>query len=265
LSEQILLSAVLDEAKGKTPLLPFPATYDGEPYTARAIFGRSVEIQARDGYKVTLRQESVRVNPDHIHWATNGAPEPPEQQEEKKEEMARPHKSQGKQTNRISLAEASALKAKGLKRCWKCKRDMPIADLNSGGMCRNGIDCAAAKALGPAPVTVLHSSVQTATGFAAVTTSGPAVSDQVAIKRSIKAKASRRGKKKRKYTRRQVADVKTTPIKSATKSHPDALTFADLLGDVKRLKSEHAVALGTITKLQAEKAAMHKQLQEILG
>jgi hypothetical protein len=52
--------------------------------------------------------------------------------------------TQGKQTNRISLAEASELKAKGLKRCWKCKRDMPIAELNSGGMCRDGKACAAA-------------------------------------------------------------------------------------------------------------------------
>jgi hypothetical protein len=82
--------------------------------------------------------------------------------------------------------------------------------------------------------------------------------------RSIKAKAGRRGKK-RKYTRHQVADVTTTPIKSVAKSHENGVAFSDLLGVVKRLKSEHALALTTIEKLSIEKAAMHRQLQEILG
>jgi hypothetical protein len=59
--------------------------------------------------------------------------------------------------------------------------------------------------------------------------------------RSIKAKAGRRGKKK------------------------NGVAFSDLLGVVKRLKSEHALALTTIEKLSIEKSAMHRQLQEVLA
>jgi hypothetical protein len=256
-SELIPLSAVLEAAKGKVPILPFLVIYDGERYTARALSGRSVDLQAaRDGYRLTLRQESVRVNPTDIHWETNGATEvtEPQEQEEKNDEMPRPHKSQGKQTNRISLAEASELKAKGLKRCWKCKRDMPIADLNSGGMCRDGKACAAARG-----AVAIANPVEVVVGEA-----GPETIVKLPIKRSIKAKAGRRGKK-RKYTRHQVADVTTTPIKSVAKSHENGVAFSDLLGVVKRLKSEHALALTTIEKLSIEKAAMHRQLQEILG
>lgn len=46
---------------------------------------------------------------------------------------------------RLSRADAEALRAQGLKRCFKCKRDMPIAEVNSAGYCRHSAGCKAAR------------------------------------------------------------------------------------------------------------------------
>src|SRR5258708_26946558 len=144
------LSVVLSARQDATPYLPFTVTYEGELYRVLKLHDVTADLQAkRDDYNPPRRTSCLKVDPDVIQWAPReGAPQParqplPElrvvepQGIEEKEEMA--------ETARLSKEESQELSAKGLKRCFKCHRDMPIAELNSGGFCRDGKACRAVK------------------------------------------------------------------------------------------------------------------------
>jgi hypothetical protein len=148
--------------------------------------------------------------------------------------------------------------------CRYCGKTKPAAEFDRAGI--YGAYCHECK---PIVKAERATAGEKKPAVVATTTASPATATQsdephaLPIKRSIKAKAARRGKK-RKSVRKGAAALAAAG-KTGHKNGRPSLTLKELVAGAKRLKSEHAIALKTIDTLQAEKAELYAQLQEILG
>jgi hypothetical protein len=263
------LSAMLDAAKfdENEPVLPFPATYDGERYMVKAIHFKTADLKAvRDGYVVTLRTETVMVDTDHVQWRAKPGKQPiPEVPALRV--VSPPHEEKEAMTTRISTTERQELAARGLKRCFKCKRDLPLAELNSGGFCRDGLTCRAIQAGQPADKARADGVQPKAFATGGVVGSPMQIVEPAPLAELVT--NAKRTYKKRKKGRRlangavPISRVAAASLKaSGHKNRRPALTLSELIGDLKK----HLAALKSeCDQLRAEKADLFSQLQELVA
>ena len=251
MSESKRLDIVLDAGSlnGSIPSLPFAVTFEGEAYRVLQLFDATVELEAkRDGYKCTLRKSSVLVDPDVIQWYPATKPTPPRQPEPKLRVV--PEGIEEKEVSGIDTTPRT---------CRNCNKEKPAKEFDRAGIyakycheCKPLVK--AARAAGPA---------------------GQVKSTMIGGTNPIEVKVITGGqpiKVKRSYKKRQKGRSVGKPSNMKPSGHKNgrpALTFKELIGDLRShitfLRKEHGVALKTIDELQAEKAALFAEIQELVA
>lgn len=255
MSEELPLSFVLASNPSSVPVLPFLASYDGHVYTARELFGKTVLLQDKTGYRVTLRQETVRVDPDRIQWEPrNGSAPPPPTLAVVPDETPAPRNDVARREEKEEMGIDSTPRT-----CRHCEKTKPAKEFDRAGI--YGAYCheckplvKAARAAGPAgkvkvaaqvvaPPELLHT-IDPPTKRAYKKRKKGKHAQGLPIKRSIVAKASR---------------IKASAHKNGT---PAPRTLKELIGD---LKTHLAVLKAECEQLRTEKAELTAQLEELVA